>query len=94
VKVLWGLGRSGDHRRRRIARVEQDTDGGPRLDSSAARLGDEGGSLGKLPGGEAELLRVLSGAGVHRSDGCMAAQRLGTAEQNGAAALGFGAAAG
>jgi hypothetical protein len=28
---------------------------------------DESGSLGKLPGGEAELLRVLAGAGEHRS---------------------------
>jgi hypothetical protein len=64
------------------------------LDSGAAVLGVEGGSLGKLPGREAELLRILAGAGVHRSDGCMVAQRLGTAEQNGAAALGFGAGAG
>jgi hypothetical protein len=30
AKVLWGLGRSGDHRRRGIARAEQDTGGGPR----------------------------------------------------------------
>jgi hypothetical protein len=59
-----------------------------------AGLGVESGSLGKLPGGEAELLRVLAGAGVHRSDGYTAAQRLGAAEQNGATTLGFGAAAG
>jgi hypothetical protein len=30
MKVLRGLGRSGDHRRRGIARAEQDTGGGPR----------------------------------------------------------------
>jgi hypothetical protein len=30
AKVLRGLGRSGDHRRRGIARAEQDTGGGPR----------------------------------------------------------------
>jgi hypothetical protein len=59
-----------------------------------AMAGVEGRSFGKLPGGEAELLQVLAGAGVHRSDGCMAAQRVGAAKQNGAAALGFGAAAG
>jgi hypothetical protein len=64
------------------------------LDSGAAGLGVESGSLGKLPGGEAKLLRALAGAGVHRSNGCTAAQRLGAAEQNGAAALGFGASAG
>jgi hypothetical protein len=66
-RLYGGLGRSGDHRQRGIARAEQDTDGGPRLDSGAARLGVESGSLGKLRGGEAELLRVLAGAGVHRS---------------------------
>jgi hypothetical protein len=70
-----------------------DTGGGPWLDSGAAGLGVEGGSLGELPGDEAELLQVLAEAGVHRSDGCTAAQRLGAAEQDGAAALGFGAAA-
>jgi hypothetical protein len=37
AKVLWGLGRSGDHRRRGIARAEQDTGGGPGLDSGAGR---------------------------------------------------------
>jgi hypothetical protein len=62
--------------------------------SARAGLRVESGSLGKLPGDKAELLRVLAGAGVHRSDACTTAQRLGAAEQNGAAALGFGAAAG
>jgi hypothetical protein len=31
AKVLLGLGRSGDHRRRGIARAEQDTGGGPQV---------------------------------------------------------------
>jgi hypothetical protein len=42
---------------------------------ATAGLGVEGGRLGKLPGGEAELLRVLAGAGVWRSGQSMAGPR-------------------
>jgi hypothetical protein len=94
VKVLRGLGGSGDCQRRGNKAVEHFIGDGPWWKSGHGKGRVEGRSFGKLPGGEAELLRVLARAGVHQSDGCTAAQRLGAAEQNGAAALGFGAAAG
>jgi hypothetical protein len=40
-----------------------------RENPSACRAGVEGGCLGELPGGEAELPRALAGARVRRSDG-------------------------
>jgi hypothetical protein len=42
---------------------------------ATAGLGVEGGRLGKLPDGEVELLRVLAGVGVRRSDRTTAVQR-------------------
>jgi hypothetical protein len=42
AKVLRGLGRFGDHRRRRIARAERNTSGGPRLDSGTGRARGRG----------------------------------------------------
>jgi hypothetical protein len=50
AKVLRGLGRSGDHRRRGIARAEQDTGGGPRArfwrgQGSGSRVGASGSFL-------------------------------------------------
>jgi hypothetical protein len=59
AKVLRGSGRSGDHRWQGIARAERLTGGGFGFNSGTGRLGVEGRSFGKLPGGEAELLRPL-----------------------------------
>jgi hypothetical protein len=68
-KVLRGLGKSGDHRRRGIARAEQDTDGSPR---ARFRCGQGSGLRVEASGSFLEG-GALAGAGVHRSDGCMAA---------------------
>jgi hypothetical protein len=64
AEMLRGSGRSGDRRRRGIARAEHLTGGGPRCNSGATRVEVAGGELGELPGGEAELLQGLAGAGA------------------------------
>jgi hypothetical protein len=64
AEVPRGSGRSRDRRRRGIARAEHLTGGGPRCNSGATRVEVAGGELGELPGGEAELLQGLAGAGA------------------------------
>jgi hypothetical protein len=63
AKVLRGSGRSGDHRRRGIAGAEHLTGSGFGFNSGTGRARVEGRSFGKLPGGEAELLRGCGGLG-------------------------------
>jgi hypothetical protein len=84
--LLWSR-RSGNYWRRGIEVAEQFTGGNVSAIPAVARAGVAGGELGKLPGGEAKLMRGLAGAaGPRRSRRCC------TAEQA-AGGLGFGAAA-
>jgi hypothetical protein len=76
AKVLRGLGRFGDHRRRRIVRAEQDIGGGFGFNSGTGRDRGRGRSFGKLPGGETELPQALAGAEVHRSGGSTTEQEV------------------
>jgi hypothetical protein len=74
VKTLRGSGRlgaiGGEQSRRR--RVSPSAASG-RI-PAVAQAGVEGGILGELPGGDANLPRALAGAGVRRSDGSAAEQ--------------------
>jgi hypothetical protein len=76
AKVPRRLGGSRNHRRRGIARAERLTGGGFGFNSGTGRARGRGRSFGKLPGGEAELLRALAGAEVHRSGGSAAEQEV------------------
>jgi hypothetical protein len=67
VEVPRGSGGSGDHRRQGIARAGHLTCGGSRSNSGHGRTRGQGWKAPKLPGSEAELLRVLAGARVRRS---------------------------
>jgi hypothetical protein len=62
AEMLRGSIRSGSYRQRGIEGAEQLTGGCPRCNSGATRVGVAGGELGKLPGGEAKLMRGLAGA--------------------------------
>jgi hypothetical protein len=76
AKVPRGLGGSGNHQRRGIARVGHLTDGSFGFNSGTGRAWGRGRSFRKLPGGEAELLRALAGAEVHRSGGSAVEQEV------------------
>jgi hypothetical protein len=56
--------------------VEHLTGGGFGFNSGTGRARGRGRSIGKLPGGEAELLRALAGAEMHRSSGSAAEQEV------------------
>jgi hypothetical protein len=62
-----GVKRVGSHRRRGIEVAEKITGGNVRCNSGATRVGVASGKLGKLPGGEAKLMRALAGSGVQQS---------------------------
>jgi hypothetical protein len=53
-------------------RAEHLTGGGFGFNSGTGRARGRGKNFGKLPGGEAELLRALAGAEMHRSNGSAA----------------------
>jgi hypothetical protein len=58
--------------------AEKITGGNVGCNSGATRVGVATGKLGKLPGGEAKLMRALAGSGVQQSS-------RSTVEQGGAA---------
>jgi hypothetical protein len=72
----WGSRGFGDYRRRGIVRAEHLTGGGFGFNSGTSRARGRGRSFGKLPGGEAELLRALAGAEMHWSNGSTAEQEV------------------
>jgi hypothetical protein len=76
AKVPRRLGGSRNHRRQGIARAEHLTGGGFGFNSGTGRARGRGRSFRKLPGGEAELLRALAGAEVHRSGGSAVEQEV------------------
>jgi hypothetical protein len=86
AKVPGGLGKSADHRRRRIAGAVWGIGGSPRLDSRTVGLWVEGGRLEELPSGVAKLLRASAGAGVYRSGRPTTEQRRCSVEQVGGGA--------
>jgi hypothetical protein len=57
-------------------RAEHLTGGSFGFNSGTGRARGRGRSFGKLPGGEAELLRALAGAEMHRSNGSTAEQEV------------------
>jgi hypothetical protein len=90
-------GGSRDYRRRGIVRADHLTGGGFGFNSGTGRARGRGRSFGKLPGVEAELLRALAGAKMHRSNGSEAEQEvrcggagvLGVQRRRGGLGLGF-----
>jgi hypothetical protein len=81
AKPAEGSAGPEQHRRRAIAAAVDLPAAASQENPSVCRAGVEGGCLGELPGGEAELPRALAGAGVRRSDRPTTEQRCCTAEQ-------------
>jgi hypothetical protein len=64
AEMLWGLRRSGNHRRGGIEVAEQITSGNVGCNSGCCTGRVTGEGFGKIPGVEVKLMRALAGSGA------------------------------